>query len=93
MESVRAEIRGWDEKAKVGNFYTYRVIHLPDLKKLFELLYNHVADVQPREAMADQILIVVPREKSGAGFYIINSWSGLPGGGTSTCDYLLRYQG
>lgn len=75
---------------------TYRVVHTDSFKtlNLFRALYGNVVAVR-KEAMGDQTMIVIEAGNGPAdGFYILNSWDGLPHPSTTpqgiaVCDSLL----
>ncbi len=64
---------------------TYRIVHVPDLRDVFENLRVHVATGNMRE----QMLVITARPSGG--YYLINSEVSALKGGTGQCDLLLDY--
>lgn len=87
-----APVEGRDPKTGKVVTRNYRALIFRDKSELKQNLFMFLGDHVPaaKMHMADQILVVTPRNKGG--FYVLNSDPSVTGGGTGSADFLLVYR-
>jgi CDP-diacylglycerol pyrophosphatase len=85
-------VEGLDPKTGKIATRNYRALIFRDKPELKQNLFMFLGDHVPaaKMHMADQMLVVTPRNKGG--FYVLNSDPGVTGGGTGSADFLLVYK-
>jgi CDP-diacylglycerol pyrophosphatase len=85
-------VEGLDPKTGKAATRHYRALIFRDKSELKQNLFMLLGDHVPaaKMHMADQILVVTPRNKGG--FYVLNSDPTVTGGGTGSADFLLVYK-